>query len=77
MTQLPRQHHKLSTMMCFMRDKVTQKMHKISWKILPVSWRNVSTPGPSEFDQLDHPTATTFERAARFLPAEQYGDPRA
>lgn len=63
MAQLPREQAKLSTMMCFMRDEVVEKVDQVSRKVLPGGRRDRATMRHAEPDQFDHAFAAARKRA--------------
>jgi hypothetical protein len=63
MTQLPRQHAKLTTMVCLVSYEVTEKVHNISREVLPVGWWNIAATSYAEPDQFNDATAASRESA--------------
>ena len=63
MTQLPRQHAQLSTMVRFVRDEVTEEVYEISWEILPGGGRDRAAASCAQPDQFNHSATAAFECA--------------
>jgi hypothetical protein len=61
MSQLPRQHAKLTTMMCLVSNEVTEKVHDISREVLPVGWWHITATRYAEPDQFNDATTALCE----------------
>ena len=62
MAQLPRQHAELSTMMCFVGNKVGEKVKEICRKVLPVGWRDRATASYAQSNQFNKALVAALQR---------------
>jgi hypothetical protein len=68
MSQLPRQHAQLTTMVCFVSNEVAEEMHEVRGKVLPCSRRNCATTRHPKPDQLDDAFTAAPERSGQLRP---------
>jgi hypothetical protein len=61
MTQLPRQHAKLTTMVCLVRYEVAEKVHNISREVLPVGRWDLAATSNAKPDQFNDATTALSE----------------
>jgi len=67
MSQLPRQHAQLPTMVSLVRHEVAEKMDDIRGKVLPGRWRKHAAPSKTESDQSIDSLAAPRERPQQLL----------